>query len=233
MKRAAPARSSACNFRCSDPVNFYPKLDSLAASMIYIMLIMPRKVGKPTKYTPALGANLVKLMLAGNYVSTACAACGIDDSTYYRWMALAESGGPGAKVYIELRTALKEAEAAAEAAAVAGVLRAGRKPQNWPALMTFLQRRHPSRWAERQELAEAMKQGISFLEEIAAAYKAPPGAAGLSGPGPVALPAGPGNNMSDVFEGMPADGPGCPDDSRGSDAPPALEAAPQPEAPIV
>lgn len=134
---------------------------------------MPRRPGKPCKLTPELRNKLVALMAAGNYVSTACAACNIDDSTYYRWMAQAEGGGAGAGIFQELRAAIKTAEAEAETKAVALVLKAAKQPRNWPAAATFLQRRHPSRWAERQELAEAVKQGISFLEEIAAAYKAP------------------------------------------------------------
>ena len=44
------------------------------------------KGGRPTKCTPELIAEFVKLMLAGNYFECACAYCGIDESTGYRWL---------------------------------------------------------------------------------------------------------------------------------------------------
>jgi len=47
--------------------------------------------------------------------------------------------------------ALKRASARAEAIEVAKVRKAGDDPRFWAASMTYLERRHPERWARRSE----------------------------------------------------------------------------------
>jgi hypothetical protein len=48
-------------------------------------------------------------------------------------------------------SALKRASARAEASEVAKVREAGNDPRFWAASMTYLERRHPERWARRSD----------------------------------------------------------------------------------
>lgn len=46
--------------------------------------------GRPTKFTPELGARIVDLVRRGHYKSVAARACGIDESTLYEWLAIGD-----------------------------------------------------------------------------------------------------------------------------------------------
>lgn len=127
--------------------------------------------GRPSKLTVELTAELVWLILEGNYIETAAQAIGVDKSTLYRWLRRAEealamaeeqvSNGDellGDKVYnhtdpddwpyIDFRHALKSAEAFAETELVRSVRWPSTAP--WQAFATLLERRHPSRWKRRE-----------------------------------------------------------------------------------
>lgn len=68
--------------------------------------------------------------------------------TVYTWL---KRGDAGETPYAALSDALKRASARAEAAEVAKVRQAGNDPRFWAASMTYLERRHPERWARRSE----------------------------------------------------------------------------------
>jgi len=127
-------------------------------------------VGKPTKLTPVLSKDIVKLIAVGNYISTACQANGISSQTYDNWL---KWGGEGREPYLAFFVAIKKAEADAEARRVERVEQAGiggalirkktitnqkdgtviedeqyAQPQ-WLADMTHLERRHPDRWGRK------------------------------------------------------------------------------------
>lgn len=100
-------------------------------------------MGRPTKLTPEVQAVIIEAVEAGNYFETAAMLAGICKATLYNWI---ESGEAGELPFAEFLDALKSAESKAEAAALA-VVRAA--PDRWQANMTFLERRHPSRWGRR------------------------------------------------------------------------------------
>lgn len=129
--------------------------------------------GRPSKLTVELTAEVVWLVLEGNYIETAAQAVGIDKGTLYRWLrrgeeAIAvaeESVDDGDKLlgdkvydhvppeewgYIDFRHALKTAEAFAETE----LLRKAQWPATsaWTAFLTILERRHPARWKRREAL---------------------------------------------------------------------------------
>ena len=92
--------------------------------------------------------TLLEAVNDGNYIETACDLAGITKQTLYNWQKRAEADETP---YRQLFDALKRASARAEGAEVAKVRAAGNDPRFWAASMTYLERRHPERWARRQE----------------------------------------------------------------------------------
>jgi hypothetical protein len=120
--------------------------------------------------------ELLNYIEIGNYIPTACAAMGINEASYYKWMrdgrAVAEYIA-GRDDFEELHDALMEgeivspfspmqcrcylflnlaskAQARSESAAVA-MVRHHSKDQ-WTAAMTFLERRFPGRWKRKEQI---------------------------------------------------------------------------------
>jgi hypothetical protein len=102
-------------------------------------------VARPSKLTPSTLERIVTAVRAGSFVGPACLAAGIAPSTYYRWMALGEVEETGP--HRDFVDAIREAEAAAELAALAIVTRA--MPQDLRAAFWYLERRHSERWQRR------------------------------------------------------------------------------------
>ena len=98
---------------------------------------------------PDVLQRLFTALADGNYPSAAATAAGIHRNTLDRWMKLGEEQPDSA--YGAFVAAVKRAEAEAEAALVAKVNRASNLPQFWAAGMTLLERRHPEKWARRQD----------------------------------------------------------------------------------
>jgi transposase len=124
------------------------------------------KGGRPTKLTDELIDKVRQLVMAGNYVEVACAASGITQSSYYRWIregkALEEAWGEDPEYWPSTLSerdvqswkfyqSMKQATAEAEAYAVTTVRAA--MPKNWQAAMTYLERRFPGRWKRRDEVS--------------------------------------------------------------------------------
>lgn len=84
----------------------------------------------------------------GNYVETAAELTGISKQTWYTWR---KRGETGEQPFAALLDAVKRAEARSEASEVAKVRTAGNDPRFWAASMTYLERRHPDRWARRTD----------------------------------------------------------------------------------
>ena len=115
-------------------------------------LIKPNATGRPTKLTPQTAQNLLALIRAGNYTSTACAASGVSYERFRQWLEKGEEDGPESALG-RFRAAVKRAEGEAESESVSQVRRAGEDPRFWAASMTFLERRHAARW-RRQDTSQ-------------------------------------------------------------------------------
>lgn len=98
--------------------------------------------------------QLLEAVEAGNYLETSAELAGLSKQTVYGWLKRAETGETPFK---ELADALKRASARAEAAEVSKVRKAGEDPRFWAASMTYLERRHPERWARRQDSNDSPK----------------------------------------------------------------------------
>lgn len=105
------------------------------------------KAGRKTKLTPELHDEFVRRIKAGAFATTAALACGISRDTWQRWQRRGREESEG--IYRDLVTAVDEASAIAESAAVATIIAAARSQERvqWQAAAWFLERRFPSRWA--------------------------------------------------------------------------------------
>ena len=90
----------------------------------------------------------------GNYVETASDLAGLSKVTVYDWIKRGEAGETPFNLFAD---AVKRASARAEAAEVAKVREAGKDPRFWAASMTYLERRHPDKWARRGEDSSSPK----------------------------------------------------------------------------
>jgi hypothetical protein len=117
-------------------------------------------LGRTPLINPAIVAEIVTMIQAGNTYEIAAQAAGIDGSTFYKWQkrgrdakrTLAQGGEIGEieYPYVEFVEAIKKARAMAIATAVVHVRRA--MPKNWVAAMTFLERSDPEHWGRRDRL---------------------------------------------------------------------------------
>lgn len=114
------------------------------------------------KLDEALVEKIVQFIRLGNYVSVACAACGISEQAFYKWLRNARAsidqygedvdnwpdGVPDIRrLEVSMVQSLQVADAEAEAYAVGQMRKHMEK--NWQAAATWLERRHGARWRRR------------------------------------------------------------------------------------
>lgn len=115
----------------------------------------PQQVGNPSRIgEPDLVQAFLESVAEGNYIETAAEHAGLSKVTVYNWK---KRGEDGEEPYAAFVNAMKRAEAHAEREAVKNVRRAGLDNRFWAAEMTFLERRHPERWARRSEGTDGPK----------------------------------------------------------------------------
>jgi len=93
-----------------------------------------------------LQETICRYIRAGNDFSVAAGAGGISPVTLSRWLRRGKKEKSGK--YVKFVQAIKKAEGEAEVHAVAIIRQAMGK--SWQAAMTWLERRHPERWAKRE-----------------------------------------------------------------------------------
>ena len=136
-------------------------------------------MARPSKLTPEITERICMAIRAGNYAKVAAAMAGIGETTYYKWLEMAEL--PNAKKeYKEFRESIERAEAEAEVVAIARIRQAADNG-DWKAAGWYLERKHGERWGRndklRQEITgangapvalsieEAKKAVLAFLDE--------------------------------------------------------------------
>ncbi len=149
--------------------------------------------GQPTKLTPEIKKKIYDLVADGNYISVACRACKLSDSTFYKWMDKAKHFQ---HVYIDnnnidilsdddinnipddLKQAyefwqffqdLKQAEALAITKLSGYVL--DHAPKNPIAAITLLERRHPDMYGRREAVSDSTNHGVELLQALAEILK--------------------------------------------------------------
>ena len=105
------------------------------------------KTGRKTKLSPDLQKRLLDAIAAGNYIHTACAAVGIGESTYFKWL---ERGRAGESPYREFMEALTRAEQQAIVSLVKIVR--SHAIGDWRAAAFLLERRQKKDWGRHETL---------------------------------------------------------------------------------
>jgi len=118
--------------------------------------------------------NIIKLIKDGNYIKTACVACGITYATYWNWLQRAEHYSPGNgtggdKIYFDFFEELKTAEEQNIAHNVAVVQKAteSNHPNAWYPAAWLLERKRPSEFGKRMELEVGPSKVLLALQEQA------------------------------------------------------------------
>jgi transposase len=101
------------------------------------------------KFTTRRKSAILRKMREGHYAKTAAETSGITEQTLYNWLKKGEDPEqyPEHAAFLE---AYRRAEATAEGMAIEAIQDAF--PNDWRAAMTYLERRHPDRWAKRQSV---------------------------------------------------------------------------------
>lgn len=122
--------------------------------------------GRDQMCTPKRTQHVARLLRAGNWITTCCAAAGITRTSFYNWLERGESelirveqGDPPheqEKAYMDFYVAVMRARAEAEIESVARVRLAGKgrskspdEERDWKADAWWLERAHPDRWGRR------------------------------------------------------------------------------------
>ncbi len=115
----------------------------------------PPVTGRPAKLgDPETLAEFFRAVEAGNYLETAAELAGISTETLRQWSKRGEEGEEPFNAFL---AATKRLSRRAEALMVEKVTAAAHDPRFWAAGMTYLERRHPERWARRSEDSSAPK----------------------------------------------------------------------------
>ena len=117
---------------------------------------------RPTKLTPELQEKICGIILKGNYISTACQACGIGESTYYRWIEEGEKAESGE--VREFWEAVKKVEAEAEQKLLDRIELAS--IDSWQAAAWMLERKEPGKWGRKDRLSFKDEKGKPSRLEI-------------------------------------------------------------------
>lgn len=106
----------------------------------------------PNKRTPERRERVLELLRAGNYMEIAASCAGISKDTLYKWIA----------ADADFADAVKEAQAVAETAHIANIVRAG-LDGTWQASAWFLERKYPDRYGRQDRRPEgADRQEITI-----------------------------------------------------------------------
>lgn len=106
------------------------------------------KGGRPSKLTPEVHEEAVRLAGTGVFFCTIAQALGIGETTFYRWLETGEADHTEGRDTDHARfwKAIKNAEASAEINCLRDVVLG--RPQ-WQARAWFLERKYKDRWAQR------------------------------------------------------------------------------------
>ena len=121
---------------------------------------MTNPIGRPSKLTPELTKKLTTQIKEGNYFEASCAYCGIDYSTFRKWMVKGEKASSG--VYFDFFHAVKMAEAEAELRIVAEWQKA--IPHDWRSAEKFLEKRYPDRWGRKEQIKADVQSRNTNME---------------------------------------------------------------------
>lgn len=109
-----------------------------------------RRGGRPSKYSPGVGARICRAVAEGCSRDVAAALAGINAATLYDWQHR----------FPEFSESLQKADSEFESECIFNVRRAGTSKRNWTASAWLLERKHPERWA-RTDRHLIRNEGVS------------------------------------------------------------------------
>jgi transposase len=112
--------------------------------------------------TDELEQQLVGMLRAGNVIHVACAAVGIDQRSYQRWMQRGRTGRRVDSRHRAFREKVEQALAEAEARAVTQVAKAA--GEDWRAAAWWLERQFPDRWGRQLPRAVDLAETLPAVE---------------------------------------------------------------------
>lgn len=124
---------------------------------------MSKRLTRPRVLTSEVQEGILESLAAGNFISTACAAAGICDDTFYHWRRRLEKGDPEAQRYEAFFTKSKKAIAEGETRLVREVQEGA---PNWHAKAWCLARRFYQRWGHKRHLVVERRPTDAQLEAM-------------------------------------------------------------------
>lgn len=120
-------------------------------------------MGRKTKLTPELQAEISELLAAGAFIEDACDAVGIGTSTFYDWMRRGERDWKIDAEFSEFSDTVKKARARAAVDSVGRIRKAG-EDGTWQADAWYLERSYPERWGRRRVEVSAEIDGTLSVD---------------------------------------------------------------------
>lgn len=112
-----------------------------------------RKIGRPSKLTPAVQKKIVKALAAGATHDLAALYAGISRTSFYEWKAKGEAGDPN---FTDFSDAIALAEGKGAVELLETIQTAVKDPKEWRAATWILERRYPDDYGKvRQEITGA------------------------------------------------------------------------------
>ena len=126
----------------------------------------PKKIGRPSKLTPALSEEMLALIEGGDYPEDAALIVGITRDTYYSWKAKGEEDAAAGRrsAFSDFSDSVSRARAKARSHAVATMRKAADNGDARFAL-EYLARTDPEHWAKRDNLSIEHNGKLAVREE--------------------------------------------------------------------
>lgn len=125
----------------------------------------PRPVGRPSKISKELMKVIVEAIEEGNYVETAAQLAGVSKPSLYAW--LKKGHAKECDLCIEFLNAVNQALSKAEDDDLKNIKRHAQR--DWRASAWRLERRSPTRWGHKTQIAPAeIKDDSKTINEIIA-----------------------------------------------------------------
>ena len=119
-------------------------------------------MARPTKFTKHTIERLIKSLRLGATHKIACAAAGISEGIFYRWIRQG-SGPNGEPSKVKFVHDVKAAEVFAAEVALASIVKAAQSGR-WQAAAWLLERRHPG-YGRREQIEISHSQGEDLTPE--------------------------------------------------------------------
>ena len=115
------------------------------------------KRGRKSKLSSKLTEELRQAISEGLHDSSACAICGIDPSTFYRWLRKGEEGE--SKEFSQFYQTIKKANAERERSWIRFIS----KDESWQSKAWLLERRFPQKWGRNQKADESQDRSLQVV----------------------------------------------------------------------